>query len=203
VCTEFFRSEVVLTGTVVSVREWPTAGANREGWFYRVRVTRSYRGAARRFVEVFTGDDSARLPLVNGHSYLLFARKYEGRLTIDNCGNSVELSEAVESIHQIETVLENMKSASGGDIGGRILVGPGDARPAGIKVTAKRGNKKYTDITDETGSFRIHVPPGRYTVWPETSEWTVTPHDLSYDNEDHVVVARGGCAELQFMATPK
>ncbi len=203
VCAEFFRSDVVLSGTVVSVRDWPATGANIEGWFYRVKVTRSYRGPAREFVEVFTGNDSARLPLVNGRSYLLFAREYGGRLTIGNCGNSAELSEAAESIHQIETVLENMKSASGGDIGGRIVVGPGDARPVGITVTARRGDKKYSGITDETGSFHIHVPPGRYAVWPETSQWTVTPYDLSYDNEDHVVVERGGCAELQFMAAPK
>jgi hypothetical protein len=71
------------------------------------------------------------------------------------------------------------------------------------EIAARRGDKKYRGVTDETGSFHIHVPPGRYTVWPETLRWIVTPYDFSYDNEDHVVVERGGCAELQFMAAPK
>jgi hypothetical protein len=202
VCAEFFHSDAVFTGTVISVRNGPKRETNPDGWFYRVKVTRSYRGSNGHTVDIFTGNDSGRFPLQEGHMYLLFAYKEEGILKIDNCGNSAELSEAGEAIRQVESVLANMKSASGGDIGGRV-VGEQDAGTNGIAVTASGGGKKYTGVTDRDGRFHIHVPPGKYVVWPETSQWIVTPYDLSYDKEDHVLVERGSCAELQFLASPK
>jgi hypothetical protein len=203
VCAEFFHSDAVFTGTVISVRNWPEREASPGGWFYRLKVTKSYKGPSQRALEIFTGNDSGRFPLEKGHAYLLFAYKDEGSLTIDNCGNSAELSEASETIQQIERLLANMKSASGGDIGGRVVVGQRDASAGGITVTASGGGKKYMGVTDEDGWFHIHVPPGKYIVWPETTRWIVTPYDLSYDNEDHVLVRRGSCAELQFLASPK
>jgi hypothetical protein len=153
-------------------------------------------------VESSADEAGGRFPLQKGHTYLLFAYKEEGILEIDNCGNSAELSEAGEKIRQIENVLANMKSASGGDIGGRV-VGQQDVGASGITVTASGGGKKYSGVTDQNGRFHIHVPPGKYVVWPETSKCIVTPYDLSYDKEDHVRIERGSCAELQFLASPK
>ena len=132
----------------------------------------------------------------------MFAYKEEGILKIDDCGNSAELSEAGETIRQVESLLANMKSASGGDIGGRV-VGEHDAGASGITVTASGDGRKYTGVTDQEGRFHIHVPPGKYAVWLETSKWVVTPYDLSYDKEDHVLIERGSCADLQFIASPK
>jgi hypothetical protein len=111
----------------------------------------------------------------------LFAYKEAGILQIDNCGNSAELSEADEKIREIENLLANMKLASDGDIGGRVVANGADALC--ITVTARRGGKKYTAVTDHDGHFHIRVPPGKYVVWPETTKWIVTPYDLSYDNE--------------------
>jgi hypothetical protein len=203
ICAEYFHSDVVFTGTVTSVRNAPKGVTDPEGWFYRLKVTKSYRGPAQGFIEVFTGNDSGGFPLEKGHSYLLFGYKAERVLTIDNCGDSAELSEAGKTIAEIERAMAATKSASGGDIGGRVLVYGDTAGVNGIKVVATGHGRKYAGVTDENGSFHIHVPPGRYVVWPETSKWIVTPYDLSYDNEDHVVVQRGGCAELQFLASPK
>src|SRR5258707_9982506 len=111
ICAEFFHSDAVLTGTIISVRNGPKQETNPDGWFYRVKVTRSYRGPYGDTVEIFTGNYSGRFPLQEGHTYLLFAYKEEGILKIDNCGNSAELSEAGEKISQIENVLASMKSA--------------------------------------------------------------------------------------------
>ena len=203
VCAEFFHSDAVFTGTVVSVQEWPKPEASPGGWFYRLKLTKSYRGPSPDLVEIFTGNDTGRFPLEKGKSYLIFAYKNNGVLNIDNCGNSGELSKAGEAIQQIESLVSNMKSASDGDIGGRVVVGQKDASAAGITVTAKGGGKTYTGVTDEEGWFHIHVPAGKYVVWPETTQWIVTPYDLSYDNEDHVSIEPGSCAELQFLASPK
>jgi hypothetical protein len=203
VCSEFFHSDVVFTGTVISVREWPKRQASPEGWFYRLRLTKSYRGSSQDVIEIFTGNDTGRFPLEKGQSYLVFAHKRNGILNIDNCGSSAELSKAGEVIRQIESVATNMKSASGGDIGGRVVVSQEGVSVRGITVTARGGGKTYAGVTDETGWFHIHVPPGKYIVWPETTEWIVTPYDLSYDNEDRVSIEPGSCAELQFLASPK
>jgi hypothetical protein len=203
VCSEFFHSDAVFTGTVISVRESPRGQASPEGWFYRLKLTKSYRGPSQDVIEIFTGNDTGRFPLEKGQSYLVFTYKRNGILNIDNCGNSAELSKAGEVIRQIESVVANMKSASGGDIGGRVVVSQQGASVRGITVTAKGGGKTYAGVTDDEGWFHIHVPSGKYIVWPETSQWVVTPYDLSYDNEDHVSIESGSCAELQFLASPK
>jgi len=191
------------TGTVVSVQEWPKREASPEGWLYRLRLIKSYRGPSAGPIEIFTGNDTGAFPLQKGQAYLIFAYKKGGILNIDNCGNSAELSKAGEAIQQIETSVTNMKSASGGDIGGRVVASQDNANASGIAVTAKGGGKTYTAVTDQDGRFHIRVPAGKYTVWPETSRWIVTPYELSYDNEDHVSIEPGGCAELQFLASPK
>ena len=203
VCAEFFRSDAVFVGTVISVRNWPVGQAGPGGWLYRLEIKKSYRGPSQRVIEVFTGNDTGQFPLEKGQTYLVFAYKEDGILSIDNCGNSEEFSKAADIIQQIEKLVVNMKSASGGDIGGRVVVSQKDVSARGITVTAKGGGKTYTSITNDEGWFHIHVPPGKYVVWPETSQWTVTPYDLSYDNEDHVSIEPGSCAELQFLASPK
>jgi len=203
VCAEFFHSDAVFTGTVISVREWPTGKAGPGGWFYRLKIAKSYRGPSQGVIEVFTGNDTGRFPLEKGQAYLVFAYKQKGILNIDNCGNSGELSKAGETVQKVESLVADMKSASGGDIGGRVVVSQKDASVRGITVTAKNGGKTYTGVTDDEGWFHIHVPPGKYVVWPETSQWIVTPYELSYDNEDHVSIEPGSCAELQFLASPK
>jgi len=202
-CSEFFHSDAVFTGTVISVREWPRGQASPEGWFYRLKVTKSYRGPSQDVIEIFTGNDTGRFPLEKGQAYLIFAHNENKNLNIDNCGNSAELSKAGETIRQIESLVANMKTASGGDIDGRVVASTKDASARGITVTAKGSGKTYTSVTDDEGWFHIHVPPGKYVVWPATSQWVVTPYELSYDNEDHVSIEPGGCAELQFLASPK
>lgn len=202
-CAEFFHSDAVFTGTVVSVQKWPKREASPEGWLYRLQLIKSYRGPSAGPIEIFTGNDTSAFPLQKGLTYVVFAYKKDGILNIDNCGNSAELSKAGEAIQQIENLVGNMKSASGGDIGGRIVVSQINVSASGIAVMAKGGGKTYTAITDQEGRFHIRVPPGKYIVWPETSRWIVTPYELSYDNEDHVSIEPGSCAELQFLASPR
>ncbi len=204
VCAEFFKSSPVFVGTVVSKRTVPYEGDFLDGWIYRLRVHRLFRGPTGNFVEVFTENSSARFPLDVGQRYLLFAERYGGRFVIDSCGNSGLLSQAGETIRQIE---ELEKATAGGEIAGRILAGYGEGyleRPIeGVRVTARGEQKTYATVTDREGRFRIVVPPGKYTVQTESSHWTVSPFDLSYDDPSKIVIHNGGCADLLFLADPR
>jgi hypothetical protein len=115
VCAEFYKSQVVVVGTVTS-EELIDMG-DVDGWLYRLKVAKVYRGAITDELSVFTENASARLPLRVGGTYLLFAKEYEGKLQITSCGNSLPISEAQDKIRQIEEI----GKASNGTIEGRVV----------------------------------------------------------------------------------
>lgn len=205
VCAEFFRSDRVFVGKVTAVKEVPDAGDTIGGWIYRLAVSKTYRGPASKFIDVFTENSSGRFPLEIGHTYLLFATSHQGRLWIGSCGNSTEIASADEKIRQIENVIKDMKSAPGGDIRGRVVEAPpaADKGIEGITVIAHAKGKQYSAVTDQEGRFHMEVPAGTYSITSQSSKWNVAEYDLSCDRPDRFVVYRGGCAELQFLATPK
>jgi hypothetical protein len=122
VCAEFFRSDAVFVGTVVSIRDLPDPedSDTTGGFFYQLKIATMYRGPSQDTVEVYTGNDSARFPLKLHHSYLLFASNFERPLTIGCGGNSAELAEAGPALRSIERLLKTMNSATGGDIWGQV-----------------------------------------------------------------------------------
>ncbi len=199
VCAEFFKSDAVFVGTVLTERTVPERERAYDGWVYRLRVRQTFRGAVRDILEVFTENSSGRFPLVVGETYLLFASVDEGRLTIDNCGNSGPLSQLQNLIPQIRKI----KRTSGAEIEGEVSAGPGMPPPAGITIVVRGAQKTYRGVTARDGWFHIHVPPGKYTIRAESSAWKVVPFDLSYDDPDRIVVHNGGCAELKFLASSK
>jgi hypothetical protein len=205
VCAEFFRSDRVFVGKVTAVKEVPDAGDTIGGWTYRLAVTKMYRGPGSKFIDVFTENSSGRYPLEIGHTYLLFASSHQGRLWIGSCGNSAEITSADEKIRQIEKVIKDMKSVPGGNIRGRVVEAPpaADKGIEGIPVVAHAKGKQYSAVTDQEGWFHIEVPAGTYSITSQSSKWDVAEYDLSYDRADKFVIYRGGCAELQFLATPK
>ncbi len=204
VCAEFFKSDAVFIGTVLAQRTVPAEGDFYDGWLYDLRVQRTFRGSARKTISVFTENSSGRFPLESGRQYLLFATKYKNRLEIDNCGNSGLLSQAEDTIRQIERI---EKAPSGGEIDGRVVTqsaqGYLDTPIGGIRIVARGEKKTYETVTSQDGSFCIHVPAGKYTVHAESSHWTISPYDLSYDDPNQIIVHHGGCAQVQFLATPK
>lgn len=124
VCAEFFRNDAVLTGTVLA--EYKVVGEDDSiyGWTYRLRVKRVYRGHAGDEIEVFTENDSGRLPLEVGETYLLFPRTIDGRLTIGYCGNSAKLTEAGDALRQLDDLTKRLKSATGGEVSGVVSESP-------------------------------------------------------------------------------
>lgn len=201
VCAEFFHSDAVFVGTVVA--EIPVLAEEGfcEGWVYRLRARKTYRGPAQDMFEVFTGNDSARLPLDVGETYLLFASTSGGRLTIVGCGNSAKLSEAGDAIRQLEKLMKRLKSASDGEVSGVVGEYVGNDAPgvAEVVVTARGGGKSYEGVTGKDGWFHIPVPPGAYVVSARSAKGAVVPYDLSYDDPQHVVVHKCGCTAIQLL----
>lgn len=195
VSAEFFKSDAVFVGTVVSEHTQQDDG----GWFYRLRVQKIYRGPVRKSITVYTENSSGRFPLDVGRQYLLFAYLFQGELTIDNCGNSALLSEAKDFIRQLEQ-LKNPGPT--GEIEGHVIA-YSDEDVSRIRVVAHRGKTSYSAFTDQNGWFHMRVLPGRYSLRGKSSHLTVYAYDLSYDGPDDFVVHRGSTAELQLVARRK
>ncbi len=196
VCTEFFMAGAVFVGTVTSVTERMGQDDFIDGWVYKLDVKKNYRGISKSSVEVFTANDSGRFPLKKDHTYLLFPDEDDGIFEIYGCGNRAELPEADAAIRQIDDLLRNESKASGGDIGGQV-----DA-VSGIPVIAKGAKGNFQTVTDQHGTFHIHVPAGHYSVETKSSDWVVRPIDVSYQRPEQIEIHNGGCADLALHAVP-
>ncbi len=196
VCAEFFRSDAVFVGTVLTEREVPPEGSSYDGWLYHIRIKQTFRGKLQSAVDVFTENSSGRYPLAVDETYLLFAQVFEGRLNIDNCGNSGPISKTKDLIAQIHTI----KRSTGGEIEGVVSVPDSVDDASGIVITVRGGQKTYLGITAKDGSFRIRVPAGEYKVEAKSSRRNIVPYDLSYDDPAHVIIHNGGCGQIKFLA---
>jgi len=204
VCTEFFRSAAVLTGTVVSERDWSSDTDFIERTYYKLKVEGVYRGETHEFIEVYTENNSGRLKLEVGKGYLLFASAGVGGLLIGCGGNSAELKDASETMREIKRLLAGMQSAHGGDIGG--LVRFSDAEPdkgvAGVEIVVKGNGHTYVARTNSDGRFHVHVPAGQYVAHVNSAKWTARTDDYSNDRAESIKVENGGCADVTFLASP-
>ena len=194
VCTEFYDSDAVFTGTVVGVRAVKSGGRFIEGWYYRMKVSESFRGPSGPFVEVYTENASARYPLEKGRKYLLFAGDYTGVLRISCCGNSGYIEDSAEAIRQIEEI---KKTKSGGEIAGEIRGLDGEFE--GARIIAVGDKQTYETKVDSQNWFHMKVPDGTYRLHAEAPGRSFVPFDLTYDNPDHIVVQPGGCPQMEFM----
>jgi hypothetical protein len=135
---EFFKSDVVFTGTVLS-QHYRELDVDHSGWFYRVSVAHVFKGPIQKEFVLYTEDASNRFPLENGREYLLFARRVGRRLEIDNCGNSALLSEAGKSLQQIESI----KTTPDSEIEGWVVGETGGIDLFGIHVVIRSGSRVY------------------------------------------------------------
>ena len=91
--TEFRQVPVILIGTVISEENVPDPkdATFWSGALYTLKVEALLKGKAGTSIQVFSPNDSGRLPLANGTRYLLFLHDEGGHLTTDACGNSAKL----------------------------------------------------------------------------------------------------------------
>ena len=198
---EFFKTSMVITGKVVS--EKPKGDPNfADGWFYRLRVQRTFRGAPARSVVVYTENDNGRFPLKVGERYLLFVFRVQGRLEVDGCGNSALLSEASAAINAIEAIRH---AGPYGEIEGRVRTKDvEEAGIPGVRVIA-HGHRSYLTATVDDGWFHMRAPPGTYKLTTQSPNLVREPQDSVYnfDEPDHFVVHRGSSAHFEYFAAPK
>jgi hypothetical protein len=201
---EFFKAYSVIVGTAISEKTDlnPYDGSLIEGWFYSLRIEKTFRGSPQKFMRVYTENTNGRFPLKVGERYLLFVYREEGRLTINGCGNSAPLSEATAAI----TAIKAIKHAGPyGEIQGRVqkkLEGDG---VAGVRIVARSGKNRFSTVSGEDGWFQMRVPPGTYELTASSSAFIIVPDEsgLSYDDADRFVVHRGSSAHFEFFASPK
>jgi hypothetical protein len=106
VLQEAKTSDYVLTAAVTAQRVVPEAGELNDGWSYRLKPLRIFRGRSLAGSEVFTENSSGRFPLEVGKQYLLFAtRMSDGRLEITNCSHSGLVTERQAEIALLEREL--------------------------------------------------------------------------------------------------
>jgi Carboxypeptidase regulatory-like domain len=201
---EFFKTSMVIAGKVISEKPDVNPYDNKlsEGWFYRIRVERTFRGAQTRFVAVYTENDNARFPLKVGERYVLFVYHIDRRREINGCGNSALLSEAGAVINAIEAI---SRAGPYGEIEGRVKNRSEEAGIPGIRVIATQGQKSYSAITVQDGWFQMRVPPGTYRLSVQSPNLVIESQDsvYNYDNPDQFIVHRGSSAHFEFFAGPQ
>ena len=191
---EFFKSDAVFIGTVLSIRETQDTDKDVGGWFYRLSVEELFRGPALKVITVYTENSSARFPLEKGRKYLLFAYKQSGRLEIYGCGNSALLSEASDAL----TRLRNLRAGKQpSEIEGWIVAETGGIDVSGVVVTVKSQSKSYTAVTDKDGWFHFTAAPGKYKLDLSSKEYYLNAGDLFWYKPEGFVLHPGECASLQ------
>lgn len=194
---EFFKSDVVLIGTVLSIRESPDTDDDVGGWFYRMRVEEIFRGPIRKVISVHTENSSARFPLQKGQKYLLFAYLKNGRLEIYGCGNSARLSEAADALTRLKSLAAGKQPS---EIEGWVVAETGGIDVSGVVVTIKSKAKSYAAVTDKDGWFHFVAPPGRYKLDLSSQEYYLNGGDDFWYQPEGFVLHRGECASVQVVS---
>jgi len=191
---EYYKSDVVFTGTVISVRY-----TNRDvgGWFYRIRVGKVFRGPAQDEFTVYTEDSDIRFPLEKNRSYLLFAYRRNARLEIDSCGNSSLLSKAEKSIRILEAI---SLAPPYGEIEGWVVGETGGIDVSGVRVTIRGRTRSYSTVTDKDGWFHIRAPIGMYRVDFSSRKYYLNAADDFWYDPDHFTLHAGETASLQLVS---
>ena len=196
VCSSFFNSDAVFTGTVNDQESVPDQDDSIGGWLYRLRITKVFRGDLGQTVAVFTPNDSSRLPLEVGREYLLFARLRDGRLRIGNdCG---PLSDPAQTVENVRTI-ENLHDTSSAVVEGEVLAGTasGDGVP-GVSVGVSGMRRTYTATSNSRGLFHVEVAPGRYSI--DVDSKVAVLSDLSWIDLSDVLLVPGQCVQVLFIA---
>jgi len=112
VCSEFFQSDAVFVGRVLS-KKWGDVEIR-----FEVQVLRVLKGEVGERVMVYTGNDSARLGWDEGKTYVAFAKRRQGRLEQeDDCGPLSDPANVVDTVRQVEA----LQGATGAVVEGEVV----------------------------------------------------------------------------------
>jgi hypothetical protein len=189
---EYYQSDAVFTGTVLSAQYSGVAGG-----YYRLRVSRVFRGPIQAEIAVYTDSGDTRFPLEKDRTYLLFAYKSDRGLEIDSCGNSSLLSRASESIRRIEAIPH---APPYGVIEGWVVPKRDGRDMSGVRVTVNGRSRNYTAITDKDGWFHFRAPVGAYKLDFSSREYYLNTGDFFRYDPHHFILHAGETASLQVVS---
>ncbi len=198
---EYFHSDVVFTGTVLSasrvVRKLVDGEEEVSEIYYRVHLQRLFRGRVSEVLHVYTSVDSVGNYLDNGQAYLLFAYKFPGHRTlrIASCGNSAPLEKADDVIRQLEEI---PRARNYGEIEGELRGFHPDPSDTKLRIIVRGSSRLFVGRVDSLGQFHLRVPPGRYSLHVQSERYSATPRMFSSDNPKDFFVCRGGLAQMAF-----
>jgi hypothetical protein len=99
--SEYRSAKAVVLVTVIGRKSVPATQNFFEGTMYRVTVEKLFRGKVPPKTLIFSENSTGKFPMEKGHKYLLFLSTENGRLVVDNCGNSALLSNNDELVQQV------------------------------------------------------------------------------------------------------
>jgi hypothetical protein len=214
--TQFTRSEVVFIGTILSKR-----GINQEGkpandmdpfgdaeyLCYRVKAEQIFRGAKKNEYEIFEGNDSSRMGLQIGQTYLFLIEKEDNGILLGSCRDAINSRDPnyPKKIEEVKEVIRNIKANEDGEILGFVGLTEGNSSHGleGIRFAVKGNGVRKTVVSDKDGWFHLRVPSGLYDIEPIESNYEIMVSIYSPDHPDRIDVRVAGGAEISFVAKPK
>ena len=214
--TQFTRSEVVLIGTILSKR-----GINQEGkpandidpfgdaeyLCYRVKAEQIFRGTTKNEYEICEGNDSSRMGLQIGQTYLLLIEKEGNGMLLGACRDAINSRDPnySQKIDEVKEVIWNVKAKEDGDILGFVGLTEGNASHGlgGIHFAVKCKGIVRTVVSDKDGWFNLRVPSGLYSIEPIDSNYQIEVSIYSPDHPDRIDVQVAGGGEISFVAKTK
>ena len=149
--------------------------------------------------QVWEGNSSGRATFdwKPGTDYLLFMSysRRDRAWGIDGCGNSGPLNRSASVLAAINSVKAN---AADPVVDGMVSTDSWATGVADVTVRAIGNGMTFATRTDQAGRFRMRLSAGRYRLEAVRSGWSFGATPLSYENPDALVLAAGGCAQVQF-----
>src|SRR5579871_2042715 len=101
--SEFRSSKTVVIAKVIASEKVPASqdGYFLEGTVYHVDVLKHFKGDNSSSLLIFSENSSGRFDMVLDDTYLLFIHEEDGRLSVDNCGNSGSAVKRAATIEQV------------------------------------------------------------------------------------------------------
>jgi hypothetical protein len=196
VSDEYFVSNLVLTGTVMTSRN-VVDPADPEGWtgtFYTVRVDKVYRGNAPKTLVVYSENTTARFPMELHRPYILFLTKdTESNWMVDNCGNSGEMSLSFSVLEQLKQLPLRQSF-----VYGEVYSWQTPEHCVPMQLTVHSAKATGTAAVKSDCSFKVDVPPGRYEATLRRDGIPVAANDPNYKDVYCFVVPVGGSAGVAF-----
>lgn len=108
VAHEYSKSTYVLIADVVTTHKVPESKDGRylDGTNYTLRTIQGLKGHPPKTFAVFSENSSGRFNMVPRERYLVFVYR-DGRLQIDNCGNSGPLNSSSDTLAKIQNLVKH------------------------------------------------------------------------------------------------